>query len=132
MAPKPPPPPPAPAPKNKWVVSATELKTLGNEAFTRKPNPDYYSAAQRYTHALRELDEVSFERQGSRGDPVTLSEAGPDYKLHPIQSGADNEPEPLALRCTLLQNRAACRLNLRYYQQCIDVRPCPCVYALPA
>lgn len=85
---------PPPPPLNKWVVSATELKTLGNEAFTRKPNPDYYSAAQRYTHALRELDEVSVERQGSRGRPNHFNQRPIliTYAFHSISPGPTTSP----------------------------------------
>lgn len=43
------------------------------------------------------------------------------HNVPPTQSGVDNEPEPLALRCTLLQNRAACRLQLKQYACCQQV-----------
>lgn len=55
-------------------------------------------------------------------DPPSDPSHAPPHRQTNTQSGVDNEPEPLALRCTLLQNRAACRLQLKQFAGCLEVR----------
>lgn len=112
---------------NPWVREAGRLKELGNTSYTGK----YYAQAETaYSNALLELDEVRERREGNEKQGRIKIYHGADPPMPPCQSGADNEVEPLALRCTLLQNRAACRLQLRDYEGVIDVCAVPC-FALP-
>ena len=77
--------------------------------------------------SLRSTVDKAEERKAqgnSAYERADFSEALRHYgdALHQLdESGEDNEPGPLALRCTLLTNQAACHLKLQRYERCIEV-----------